>query len=162
MTKANRLQRSLSPIEKVPGPIRTVVRSQVIGRVVPFVGTAGLVIEEMSPERVVVRVANKRRVQNHIRSVHAAAMTLIAETATGFVVGMNVPDDRVPVVKSLQVDFVKRSKGALRAEATLSAEERERIAREPKGEVLVPVKVTDESGGEPIICKMLWAWTPKR
>jgi hypothetical protein len=30
-----------------------------------------------------------------------------------------------------------------------------------KGEVTVPVTITDESGGEPIQCEMVWAWVPK-
>ena len=45
--------------------------------------------------------------QNHIGGVHAAAMVLVAENTTGLVVGMNVPDAGVPVVKTLKVDFVK-------------------------------------------------------
>lgn len=162
MPDANRLRRTLAPIDRLPAPLRPWARSQLVGRVVPFVGTAGLRFEELSPERAIVSIPNQRSVRNHIGSVHAAAMTLLAETATGFVVGMNVPDDRVPVIKSLQVEFVKRSKGAMRAVAQLSPEDRERMRSEPKGEVLVPVTVTDESGGEPIVCKMLWAWTPKR
>ena len=31
-----------------------------------------------------------------------------------------------------------------------------------KGESMVTVTVTDESGQEPIICEMLWAWVSKR
>jgi acyl-coenzyme A thioesterase PaaI-like protein len=162
MPTANKLHRSLAPLDKLPAALRPWARSQLIGRVVPFVGTAHLRIDELDAERAVVVVTNRRAVRNHIGGVHAAAMTLIAETATGFVVGMNVPDDRVPVIRSLQVDFVKRAKGGLRAVATLSAEERARILAEPKGEVVVPVKVTDDSGAEPIVCRMVWAWTPKR
>ena len=30
-----------------------------------------------------------------------------------------------------------------------------------KGETLVQVSVTDESGEEPIHCEMLWAWVAK-
>lgn len=37
-------------------------------------------------------------------------MTLLAETATGFVVALNLPDDRVPVVKSLSLELRKRAK----------------------------------------------------
>lgn len=158
----NRMSKTLSYLDKVPAPLRTRLRSLLMGRMVPLVGTAELSVEELTAERCVVSVQNRRKVQNHIGSVHAAAMALMAETATGFVVGMNVPDDRVPVIKTLKVDFKKRAKGALRAVATLTAEQREAIAAQEKGETSVAVTVTDGEGKEPIACEMLWAWTPKR
>jgi uncharacterized protein (TIGR00369 family) len=82
---------------------------------VKLVGTAGLRIEALTGEHCVATLANNARVRNHIGGVHAAAMALLAETVTGFVVGMNVPDDRVPVIKSMHVDYTKRAKGGLRA-----------------------------------------------
>ncbi|MFT4977099.1 MAG: hypothetical protein ACI8S6_003004 [Myxococcota bacterium] len=89
-------------------------------------------------------------------------MALLAETATGLVVGMSVRDDCVPVIKTLRVDYLKRTKGSLRAAATLSDEQRALIERVDKGEVTVPVTVTDETGRQTISCEMIWAWTPRR
>ncbi len=159
---ANRLARTLQPLEHLPAALQARARSLVMGQIVPFVGTARLRIEELSDRRAVVSVQNRRRVQNHLHTVHAAAMALIAETASGFVVGMNVPDDRVPVIKSMRVDFLKRARGAMRAVAELTDEQRAAIAREQKGEVAVQVRVEDGEGKEPIACAMIWAWTPKR
>lgn len=159
---ANRLASAVSKVNLAPAALRPAALSAVLGRIVPFVGTAGLAIEELSESRAVVAIANRRKVQNHIGSVHAAAMTLLAETASGFVVGMNVPDDKVPVVKTIGMEFKKRAKGRLRAVATLTDDERERMRRDPKGEVSVSVTLTDEEGKEPIVATMVWAWTPKR
>jgi hypothetical protein len=89
-------------------------------------------------------------------------MALLAETASGFVVGMNLPDDKLPLIKSLKVDFKKRTKGDMRVVATLTQEQRERLKTEERGDLLVEVHVTDESGSEPILCEMLWAWVPKK
>ena len=158
----NQISRIVAKIKKVPGPLRSAALSTILGRVVKFVGTAKLQIIEMERGRVHVRVANRKIVQNHIGGVHAAAMALMAETATGFVVGMAVPDDRTPVIKSMKVEYLKRAEGALEAVATLSEEELQRITDTEKGEITVPVKVTDESGREPIQCEMIWAWVPKR
>jgi acyl-coenzyme A thioesterase PaaI-like protein len=138
------------------------VISKIFGRVVPLVGTASLRYEELTPERVVVSIRNRRPVQNHINGVHAAAMALLAETATGFAVGMNLPDDKLPLIKTLKVDYLKRTRGDMRAVATLTKEQMQLIRTTPKGETLVPVLVTDESGEEPIRCEMLWAWVPKK
>ncbi|MFW5741080.1 MAG: DUF4442 domain-containing protein [Myxococcota bacterium] len=162
MSSKNRLARTIGAFDRLPRALRIKATSLFMGRMVPFVGTSHLRIEEMSQERVTVFVPNHRSVQNHIRGVHAAAMTLAAETATGFVVGMNVPDDRLPLMKSLSVAFRKRLKGALRVEAWLTEEQRRQIVEEPKGEVSVPLRATDGSGQEPIECEMVWAWVPKK
>ena len=156
------IKRVVESSKWLPANIRATVISKIFGKVVPYVGTSGLLYEEITPKRVVVSIKNQRKVQNHINNVHAAAMALLAETATGFVVGMNLPDDKLPLIKSLKVNYYKRTQGDMRAVATLTPEDIARIEREPKGEVLVPVIVTDESGGEPIKCEMLWAWVSKR
>ncbi|MGB5811610.1 MAG: DUF4442 domain-containing protein [Polyangiales bacterium] len=158
----NRLSRIVNKLSQVAGPLETRALSFALGQTVKFVGTAGLSVDELTAERAIVSVKNRRKVQNHIGSVHACAMALIAETATGFVVGMNLPDTAVPVIKSLKIDYVKRATGAMRAEATLTEEQRRRIMTDPKGDVLVHCRVTDETGIEPIQCEMTWAWTPKR
>lgn len=162
MSFTNNLIRVIGKFDFLPPNLRSTVISRIFGRVVPLVGTAGLRYEELTPERVVVSIRNRRPVQNHINGVHAAAMALLAETATGFVVGMNLPDDKLPLIKSLKVDYLKRTKGDMRAVATLAPEQVQLIRSTPKGEVLVPVVVTDESGQEPIQCEMLWAWVPKK
>lgn len=156
------IKRVVESSKWLPTTIRATVISKIFGKVVPYVGTSGLLYEEITPERVVVSIKNQRKVQNHINNVHAAAMALLAETATGFVVGMNLPDDKLPLIKSLKVNYYKRTQGDMRAVATLTPADIARIESEPKGEVLVPVVVTDESGGEPIKCEMLWAWVSKR
>lgn len=158
----NRLSRTLAKLDLLPRPLRTPIRTLFIGRMVRFVGAASLVIEELDQERAVVFIQNRPSVQNHIGGVHAAAMALIAETASGFVVGLNVPDSSVPLIKSMKVDFVRRAHGSLRAVAELTPEQRAQMHASERGEVTPKVTVSDDSGGQPILCTMVWAWTPKR
>jgi acyl-coenzyme A thioesterase PaaI-like protein len=159
---ANRLGSLILPMGKLPGPLRTRALSLALGNAVPFVGTAGITITELTESRCTATLVNGRAVRNHIGGLHAAAMTLLAETVTGLVVGMNVPDDRVPVVKSLAVQFKKRAKGNLRAIATLTETQRAEMHSLDKGEVQVAVKLTDDDGAEPLEATMIWAWTKKR
>lgn len=158
----NRLQRSLAPIDRLPAFVRTRARSFALGNVVPFVGTARIQAEELTASKAVFTLANKRRVQNHISGVHAAATALLGETCSGLVVGMNVPDDRLPLLKSMHIDYPKRSSGALRAVATLSDEQRAKFAAEPKGDVEVVVEIRDEADFEPVRATFVWAWIPKK
>ena len=160
MHTPNRLERQLERLNEVPAFARPWFRSVVLGRAVPFTGTAKLRYEEMSASSVQIFVANNPMVRNHIGGVHAMASTLAAETATGMVMGMNVRDDCIPVVKDMRVQFKKRGQGAMRAVAILTDEQRELILSSTKGEVTVAVTVTDGSGNQPIECEFVWAWIP--
>ncbi len=162
MPEQNSLSRIVDRINLLPSLARTRALSLFFGRAVPFTGTAGIRIEQLSRERCVITLPNRRRVRNHIGSVHAIASLLIAESATGFLVGMNVPDDRVPVIKTVHADYVKRSSGDMRVEASLTPEQIELIRTSEKGETPVHVEIRDGENREPIIIEMVWAWTPKR
>lgn len=161
MTSTNRLSKLVKATSKLPKGIRSTLWSKAFGRVVPMVGSANIRYLEVSHSKVVVKIENHRAMQNHIGQVHACAMALIAETATGFVTGMNVPDSCIVLIKSLKIDFKRPSKGAMIATATLTDEQQKLMQGTEKGETLVSVRVTDESGEEPIQCEMLWAWVSK-
>lgn len=158
--RPNRLTRQLERLQDVPAFARTRVRSMVLRRAVPFTGTAGLQFIEMSAARVEIGIQNDRKVQNHIGGVHASAMNLVAETATGMVVGMNVRDDCIPLAKDMRMAFKKRATGAMRAVATLTPAQIALMQSSDKGEVNVAVVVTDEAGVNPVECEFVWAWIP--
>jgi len=156
----NRMQNQLARLSEVPAFLRPWYRNVVLHRAVPFTGTAGLDFVEVSPGRVEVALANRHKVQNHIQGIHASAMNLLAETATGMVVGMNVRDDCVPVAKELKMAFKKRATGSLRAVAVLTPEQQAAMQAGDKGELNVSVVVTDEAGVNPVECEFIWAWIP--
>lgn len=161
MTKSNRLTKLVKATSRLPQGMRTALLSKTFGRVVPMVGSAKIRYQEVSASKVVVSMFNHKAMQNHIGQIHACAMALLAETATGFVTAMNVPDSAVVLIKSLKVDFKRPTKGAMTAVATLTPEQQELMQSSEKGETLVQVIVTDESGEAPIQCEMLWAWIAK-
>ena len=162
MSQANRLSKLVKATSKFPKSIRSTLWSKAFGRIVPMVGTANIRYLEVDQDHVVVRLENQRNMQNHIKGVHAAAMALLAETATGFLTGLHVPDNRILLIKSLHVDYLKVVQGGLTATATLSPEQQKFIADNEKGELLIPVTVIDDGSNEPIHCEMLGAWLPKR
>jgi acyl-coenzyme A thioesterase PaaI-like protein len=157
----NRLNRNISKVNLLPKFIRPWFLDRSIGKVVKFVGTAGIHFEKMTCEEVVITLHNKQKVQNHIGQIHAAATTLLAETATGMVVGMNIPDDKIPLMKNLSVNFTRRSKGKQKAVASLTEEQIKMIRTKEKGDISVLIKVTDETELEVIEATMNWAWIPK-
>ena len=158
----NRLSRAVGLLAPLPAPLRRRATTLLFNSQVRFAGTGGLRFEKLTADEAIVVVRNRRKVQNHIGGVHAAAMALLAETATGAVFGMNVPDQALPLLKSMHIDYLKRAHGDLRAVATLSAEQRARLRAEAKGDFVVAVTVGDESGEAPIAATMTWAWVPKK
>lgn len=162
MNKPNKLTRTLSKIDGAPGFLRPWLLDKAIGNTVKLVGTAGIHFEKLTHHELIAIQPNKVKMRNHIGQVHAAAMILLAETATGILVGMNIPDDKLPLIKSLNTRFVRRTEGDLKAIAHLTDEQIAYIHAEDKGETLVNVKVTDSTGEEVIEVEALWAWIPKK
>ncbi len=161
LTSQNPLMHIYKLAEKIPNQkARTAFLSTLFGKVVPYTGTSDIIYEEFTPNRIVVSVKNKPSVRNHIGQVHAVCMTLLAETATGFLVALNMPADRINLIKSCHVDFLKPSKGDITAVATLTDEQIQFIKDNPKGELLIPCIVSDEHK-QPITVEMLWAWIPR-
>ena len=137
------------------------VPALLMGNAVKYAGTTGIRVEKLTESEAILSLKNRRKSQNHIGSVHAVATALLAESATGYLVGMNIPDRSVPVIKSLHIDYQKRASGDMTAVARLTDEQIRQMRDEEKGETLVEVTVTDGTGRAPIQCAMLWAWVPK-
>lgn len=161
----NPFTKILKAVQLLPKSTQSFVLTKAFSKIVPYVGTTGIVYEEVSPNKLVVSLENKKGVQNHIGSVHAVAVTLLAETATGFVLAINLPSDRILLVKSYEVNFYRPvKKGQIAAIATLSDEQRQYILDTPKGEMVIPCVIEDrnsDSDRAPITVEMTWAWIPK-
>lgn len=162
MAEKNRLNTIATKLSNLPDFISSFAMSKVFGATIKYAGHSGIRFESLSDNECVVSIRNKKKIQNHIGGVHAAAMALLAETATGFVFGMSVPDSKLPLIKKMNIDYVKRSTGDMRAVAKLSNEQIEIIRTQERGEVVVEVLITDEANVEPIKAEMTWAWVSKK
>lgn len=162
MAKQNRLTTTVNIFQKLPESIRTFALSKALGRVIKYAGTSGLRFDKLTPNECIVVIPNRKKVQNHIGSVHAAAMGLLAETATGFMTGLTVPDNRIIVIKSMNLVYLKQATGDMTAVATFSDEQVEFIKNNEKADIDVPVVITDAKGIETVKATMVWAWAPKR
>jgi acyl-coenzyme A thioesterase PaaI-like protein len=158
----NRFSSFVRKVNKSPKFMHSFLLTTLFTSKVKFAGTTGVKIEKVTQQQTILSLKNKKSVQNHIGGVHAIAAALLAESATGIVFGMNVPDDRVPLLKSMTIEYQRRMQGSLRAVANLTTEQISMIKRQEKGDMTVPVTITDDSGQIPIICMMEWAWVSKK
>ncbi len=161
MVQKSRIANVVEKVDRLPPFIRQRVFNILIGRAVPFVGTAGLNVTRATSNEWVATLNNRRKVQNHLKQIHACGMVLIGETIAVMIMAMNLPGDRIPLVKNIAADFVKRSSGSMTGVVRLSDEQIAVIRQEPKGEITLDVEITDEAEVNPVLLRVTAAWVPK-
>ena len=159
---ANLIADAIARIEKLPPVLRNWATNFAFGRAVPYVRTSRVHYDKVSPNEWIAHVPNKRSVQNHLRQVHAGAMITVAESVAVTMMAQNLPPDRLPLVKTITAQFVRRSSGRITATARLTDEQLQLIRTEPKGEVSIEVEMRDESGEAPVLITVVPAWTLRR
>ena len=159
---SNKLAKLINKINKCPDSLRRFLLTKAFCSKVKFANTSGILIDRLSANEAHLRMMNKKKVQNHIGGVHAVAAGLLAESATGILVGLNITDNALPLLKSMNIEYKQRMQGDLKAVARISPEQQHRFQSEEKGNLIVEVEITDDTGEQPIFCQMEWAWVPKR
>jgi len=86
---------------------------------------------------------DRRRVHNHIGTVHAIALCNMAELVMGLMVDASTPKGMRWIPKGMQVEYLKKAQGRMHARAWLEQ------PLEPAGqgyEVVVPVSLHNQAG----------------
>jgi len=115
--------------------------SRVLGFLIPYTGSTRAQIQLLEPGHARVRLPDKRRVRNHLNSVHAIALANVAELSTGLAVLSGMPDGFNGILVGLDVSYVKKARGELVAECRCTVPE---FAE--RQEVPVSTEVRDASG----------------
>ncbi len=162
MSTLNPFVRIADRYREVPPRLQRPLVTKAVGEVIPFIDTAECFIEAYTPRRVTVRLDNEKRVQNHLGGLHAAALALLAETASGLVVALNVPDGSSPLLRTMNVSFDQFARDAVQAEATLTDDESAQIRSRSIGQIEVDVTLTEPGEDTTLVSGTLkWAWLPE-
>ena len=94
--------------------------SRIICWKAPYFGSIAPCIEVLEPGRCVVRLRQRRSVQNHIGSVHAIAMCNAAELAGGMATEVTIPPSMRWIPKGMSVRYLKKARGVLHASARVA------------------------------------------
>lgn len=120
--------------------------SRGIGFIAPYSGTIRPAVVELQPGRAVIRMRERRRVSNHLRSVHAAAMMNLCELTGGLLSLVSIPPGARMIVTRCEIEFVKKARGLLTSTGTCAVPE-----SPDHGHLPVAVSVRDEAGDE--VCR---------
>ena len=162
MPTTNPFARIADRYRDVPPRLRRPLVTRAIGEVIPFVDTAGCFIEAYTPRRVAVRLDNETRLRNHLGGLHAAALALLAETATGLVVALNVPDGSSPLLRTMNISFDAFARETVQAEATLTDDESAQVQSRTIGQIEVDVTLAAPDDDTTLVSGTLkWAWLPE-
>ena len=90
--------------------------SRIIGLIVPYTGALSATVQSLEPGHCVVTLADRRKIRNHLNSIHAIALCNLGEETTGLALMNSLPDNTRGILIGISADYIKKARGKLTAE----------------------------------------------
>lgn len=136
-------------LHRLPGG--TWIFSRLVGLMVPYTGTIGAHVRELSPGYARVTLRDRRHVRQHLGSVHAVALVNLGEVTSGLAMMMALSPGVRGIVTRIGAEYFKKARGRLTAEARVTVPE----VSGPT-EHTIQAEISDGSGG--LVCRVTVLW----
>ena len=123
----------------------------------PYFASIRPLFKGLKPGRAVVFMRKRRRVQNHIGTVHAIAMANLCELVAGTMTEVSTPRSMRWIPKSMTIDYLSKAETDVRAEATLAP-----IREGEPQDAVVNVDVFDTAGTKVVHADITMYVSPKK
>lgn len=104
-----------------PLPFGTRIFSFALGWIVPYTSTIRPHVTALEPGRVRAEMADRRRVRNHLDSVHAIALANLGELVTGLATITSLPGGVRGIAVNFEIAYRKKARGRIVAECESDA-----------------------------------------
>ena len=125
--------------------------SRLLGFIVPYTGTIGAHIRELAPGYCRATLRDRRKVRQHLGSVHAVALVNLGEVTSGLAMLMALPPGVRGIVTRLSAEYFRKARGTLTAEARVTVPE----VSGPT-EHAIEARIADSTGTE--VCQVQAVW----
>ena len=128
--------------------------SLVFEQAAPYFRTARPRFVSLAPNRAELTLKKRRRVQNHIGTVHVIAICNGLEAAMGALAEASIPASRRWIPRGMEVEYTAKATSDITCVAETDPADWERA-----GEVEIPVRVTaTRDDGKPVVQGIIRLW----
>lgn len=94
--------------------------TQLVKRMIPYTGSVSPRVEILEPGHARISIRQRRRLENHLNSIHAIALMNVAEFASGAAMTTALPPGYRGIVTKMTIEYFKKARGTVTAESRVT------------------------------------------
>ena len=114
-------------------------------------------LEELRDGYARASIRDRRKLRNHLRSLHAIALMNLAELVTGLALNYGMRPDTRSILKGLSIEYTKKARGTITGQATAPV-----LESNAEREIEIEGTLRDEAGDVVAVARARWLVGPRK